>query len=298
MKNNSNGFAQATLLLGIIIGAVVVGVGYFVFSIYENNKHQAGEIETLKEQLTLKSPSPTPTKSIAEQKSSAPISKPARTPTVVTIPSATATPTVAPQQSLSSIIKEWRKGIAYVKCRFSYTDGTYIEKSGTGLFFGSGTNMVMSNLHVLSGGGVPPDFCAIKLPEDPDWEIVTGSEVKKGRNSLDVAYVVIENPTSYMQTVVTKTVGCKEKPDIGEKVVVLGYPGIGANLDITATEGIVSGYEAPYYITSAKIEHGNSGGVAIWVEKNCNLGIPTLVATGTLESLGRILDFGTALLAH
>lgn len=300
MKDNSHGFAQLPLLLGIVIGVVVVASGYFIFSVYEDSKHQADEIAELKKQLTLK-PSPlTSTSNAPDKKTPAPVAKPARipsaTPKVVSTP--TPTPTSNPQLSLSQTIKEWRNGIAYVKCRFSYTDGTYMEKSGTGLFFGSGTNILMSNLHVLSEEGVPPDFCAIKLPEDPDWAIITGSEVKKGRNDLDVAYAVIANPTNYMQSVTTKTLGCKETPDIGEKIIVLGYPGIGANFDITATEGIVSGYEPPYYITSAKIEHGNSGGVAIWVEKNCDLGIPTLVTTGELESLGRILDFKTAILAQ
>ena len=77
----------------------------------------------------------------------------------------------------------------------------------------------------------------------------------------------------------------------GEAVVVLGYPGIGSDTDITATEGIISGYEDTYYVTSANIDHGNSGGAAILLKDNCFLGIPTYVESGELESLGRILDW-------
>jgi len=70
----------------------------------------------------------------------------------------------------------------------------------------------------------------------------------------------------------------------------LGYPGIGGNNDITATEGIISSYDGDYYITSAKIEHGNSGGIAILIKDNCFLGIPSYAEAGEIESMGRILD--------
>lgn len=73
--------------------------------------------------------------------------------------------------------------------------------------------------------------------------------------------------------------------------MVLGYPSYGTDyLEITAIEGIVSGYDGEYYTTSAKIEQGNSGGVAISQKGNCYLGIPTAVKLGVFESLGRILD--------
>jgi hypothetical protein len=69
----------------------------------------------------------------------------------------------------------------------------------------------------------------------------------------------------------------------------LGYPSIGAKESITATEGILSGFDEEYYTTSAKIEQGNSGGAAIHVKNDCFLGLPTLVLAGRIESLARIL---------
>ena len=84
---------------------------------------------------------------------------------------------------------------------------------------------------------------------------------------------------------------CQKKASIGDSLIVLGYPSYGADYsEITATEGIVSGYDGEYYTTSAKIEQGNSGGVAILQKDNCYLGIPTAVRLGAFESLGRILD--------
>ena len=82
---------------------------------------------------------------------------------------------------------------------------------------------------------------------------------------------------------------CVDKPVIGDQVVILGYPSVGAEEGITATEGIVSGIDDDYYVTSAKIEQGNSGGAAILVKNNCLLGLPTLVVAGKIESLARIL---------
>ncbi|KKS24033.1 MAG: hypothetical protein UU82_C0013G0001, partial [Candidatus Nomurabacteria bacterium GW2011_GWC2_41_8] len=63
---------------------------------------------------------------------------------------------------------------------------------------------------------------------------------------------------------------------------------------LTVTDGIVSGVETDnngvhYYKTSAKIDHGNSGGIAI-EDSGCVIGIPTFVQQGELESIGRILD--------
>src|SRR3989344_5363432 len=77
--------------------------------------------------------------------------------------------------------------------------------------------------------------------------------------------------------------------EIGDKLLVLGYPKIGAKTGLTITDGIVSGIDKNYFITSAKIDKGNSGGAAILVKDDCYLGIPSSSAVGVIESLGRIL---------
>ena len=55
------------------------------------------------------------------------------------------------------------------------------------------------------------------------------------------------------------------------------------------TEGIISGFDEVFYTTSAKIEKGNSGGAAVSAERDCFLGMPTLVFAGKIESIARIL---------
>ena len=80
--------------------------------------------------------------------------------------------------------------------------------------------------------------------------------------------------------------------NIGDRLSILGYPGIGGET-LTVTDGIISGFEliggTRYLKTSAKIDHGNSGGIAV-KDSGCLIGIPTFVRRSRVESIGRILD--------
>jgi S1-C subfamily serine protease len=78
----------------------------------------------------------------------------------------------------------------------------------------------------------------------------------------------------------------ERQKEIKEK---LGYPFIGTSDNVTVTSGVISGIEQDYYVTDAKIDHGNSGGAAILTKNDCWLGIPSAAAVGSIESLGRIL---------
>ena len=75
---------------------------------------------------------------------------------------------------------------------------------------------------------------------------------------------------------------------IGDRVYVVGYPAAAGD-NITVTDGVISGFEGAYIKTSAKIDHGNSGGMAFH-ESGCSLGIPTAVTGGSLESYGFIIN--------
>ncbi len=83
----------------------------------------------------------------------------------------------------------------------------------------------------------------------------------------------------------------------GSPVIALGYPAYGRGSALITTNGVISGYggasslNAPYsnYIISAKIDSGNSGGVALSLnpqDQLCLLGIPTWVSTGNYENGG------------
>jgi len=95
---------------------------------------------------------------------------------------------------------------------------------------------------------------------------------------------------------------CSSPENTGDSVLILGYPVYGSKVnefssqdEPTATEGIISGKDGIYYTTSAKIDHGNSGGLAIDEASDCYFGIPTWDESGSFESLGRILPSSTFL---
>ena len=85
---------------------------------------------------------------------------------------------------------------------------------------------------------------------------------------------------------------CKnENVKLGEPVRIYGYPAISGGFALTITDGVVSSLleKDGLIITSAKISHGNSGGLA--VDKNgCRIGIPSMVSSDDAESLGVIIS--------
>lgn len=76
--------------------------------------------------------------------------------------------------------------------------------------------------------------------------------------------------------------------NIGEEVVILGYAGIAGSY-LSSKDGIISELDNPYIVTSAKIEHGDSGGGAFLVKTGCLIGLPVFSQAGEIESFGRIL---------
>lgn len=75
---------------------------------------------------------------------------------------------------------------------------------------------------------------------------------------------------------------------LGDPVRVYGYPALSGGYTLTVTDGIVSSFSGDGLIyTSAKISHGNSGGLA--VDRNgCMIGVPSMVSTDENESFGII----------
>ena len=85
---------------------------------------------------------------------------------------------------------------------------------------------------------------------------------------------------------------CKnENVKLGEPVRIYGYPAISGGFALTITDGIVSSLlpAEGLIITSAKISHGNSGGLAV-DQYGCRIGIPSMVSSDENESLGVIIS--------
>ncbi len=196
---------------------------------------------------------------------------------------------------IAKIISEWRPRIAYIECDWKNTNGfVYQTRSGSGIVTmeKNGSPSIITNTHiVVDQSGVLTTQCRIKLPDSSIINTVSASQISKSAGGYDWSRIDIGSLSPHINEVATNNFAvCADTPSVGTNVVIIGYPGIGSQTDITATEGIISGYDSNYYITSAKVEQGNSGGAAIDLKKNCYLGIPTFARTGGLESLARILS--------
>ena len=198
------------------------------------------------------------------------------------------------QPKLSSIVKNWRPYTAYIICSWDAPEELYGSGSGKIEEIDSeGRALIMTNKHVLLKEDNKPSECLITFPEiskiyrleDPD--VIT-------EDDLDVGYLIIEDPDQFITSLAMEFTGeaiCLEEAKPGDEILAIGYPGIGVSGDVTVTDGIISGIEGEYYISSVKLDYGNSGGIAILVEKNCYLGIPTASVTGKIESLAKILKY-------
>lgn len=194
--------------------------------------------------------------------------------------------------NLTAIVSQWRPRVAQVTCTWNLSDGSIEQSTGSGvLMIGGSAPAVTTNRHVVVYNGQIANKCSVKFPDDPAASIVSAINIAPSSPTTDWAQIYILKPSPYVQSLATASPNrCINKPAAGASIVILGYPSVGAQGDITATEGIISGFEGSYFISSAKVERGNSGGAAILTQQNCYLGIPSYVGAGQIESLARILD--------
>ena len=194
---------------------------------------------------------------------------------------------------LAKIVGEWEPRIVRVECSFGVT-----KQFGSGLLYQRSLEngdvvSVITNKHVvLDIFGRAPKSCASLMPDGSRFTSNTNSnEVDISATGLDFAILTINNSNTKLTGITSVSLNvCESKASTGAPILILGYPSIGSASSVTATDGIISGYDDNYYITNAKVERGNSGGAAIDLKNDCYLGIPSFVATGGLESLARILD--------
>lgn len=180
---------------------------------------------------------------------------------------------------------------------------------------GSGTilteeGIVLTNSHIIPqdkyGVQVDDKGCLVVLPDPQTGQpreiyLAHPIVVPDVSEKYDLAFMSIydayydEDARKYMGTYPKKlpafddTTRCKnENVKLGEPVRILGYPSISGGYALTITDGIVSSFPGDgLIVTSAKISHGNSGGLAI-DKDGCMLGVPSLVSSDDSESLGVI----------
>ncbi|SRR4030042_2000007 len=302
------GFIRTSILIAIIVGLFVVGgISYFGIVKYKNYQIEKSEKEKLAQDVEKirqekedeeKKKQESELEALKEEVEALKNQKPQII--IKEVP-------IEDENDLPSIINQWRPKIAHISCewRYSDTNKAYLWASGSGVLMKdsngiitgkAGSIIILTNRHVLQKDDkYTPDNCDISLPGMvSSLKIIDEGPLYFFRTShfgFDWGVIVLHYPTEYIKNLSSNDISiCKNKSAVGDKVVILGYPVIGSQTDITATEGIVSGYDGNYYITSAKIEQGNSGGAAISLKNNCYLGIPSFAQVGVIESLARILD--------
>lgn len=197
----------------------------------------------------------------------------------------------AKSPDIAALVQNWRLRIALIGCSFDLPNGSTVQGQGSGVLLSSSpTYTLTTNRHVVVHQGVTADFCIIKFPGDTETTLVNTEAIRPSPNGEDWATVDFKPSTVVASRKLSSAPRCTRKASAGESILILGYPTIGSRDDVTATEGIVSGFENNYYITSAKVERGNSGGAALLSKEGCYLGAPTYVGAGQVETLARILD--------
>ncbi len=192
--------------------------------------------------------------------------------------------TLAKNSDISGIISAWSPFVYDITCTFKGTGVTGKSSASATLEQNGASVRFITNRHVVEMNGQALVACSLTQPTLDTTFDVPASRITIS-DEHDVAYGTLTETPPAMRA----SQRCSTVPTIGDAVVMLGYPAIGASESVTATEGIVSGFDEDYYTTSAKIEKGNSGGAAIDVQRDCFLGLPTLVFAGKIESLARIL---------
>ncbi len=173
---------------------------------------------------------------------------------------------------------------------------------------GSGTiwtnnGIILTNNHVIKGSTT----CLITIPNPTDgsptaiytaiplivpdlsqlYDLaalqITGSYTDSNRKIWGVY------PTTF--PAFTKPFTCKDaKPQLGDTIRLYGYPVTSGDYNLTITDGIISNFtDNGDILTSAKVDSGNSGGLAINQQTGCMVGIPSAVESGNYQNLGVII---------
>lgn len=175
------------------------------------------------------------------------------------------------------------------------------KEGGSGMLI-SKDGLVLTNNHVVAGS----KLCVITLPDQTTGsttEIYQGfpTVIPKLSKQYDIATVTIVAPYEDADGKVWGThtndfpsfnepESCPQYvPQLGDAVKIYGYPVTSGGYNLTITDGIISSFsDVGYILTSAKIDNGNSGGLAINGD-GCWLGIPSAVVSGNHQNLGVII---------
>lgn len=174
------------------------------------------------------------------------------------------------------------------------------DSGGSGTMI-SNDGYILTNHHVIADA----EWCLITIPEEKTGEPAEiyysyPIIIPKVSEDYDIAMLKIDGvytdedgkswgsyPNNFISFQTNES--CENKNQtLGNQIKIYGYPTTTHNLNLTITEGIISNFDSGYILTSAKIDSGNSGGLAMDNE-GCWVGIPSAILEGNYQNLGVII---------
>jgi len=173
---------------------------------------------------------------------------------------------------------------------------------------GSGTirtedGLILTNNHVISGSS----FCLVSIPDETTGQAI---EIYKAEpiivpylsDQYDIAGLSIYDfytdddgkkwgvYPAVFPSFSTPGICDNYSPSLGERITIYGYPVTSGGYNLTVTDGVISSFaDDGTILTSAKIDSGNSGGLAV-NQNGCFVGIPSAVVNGNYQNLGVIIS--------
>lgn len=318
-KIKQKGFIKTPIIFAIIVGVLVFsGISYIVIRQYQHNQQkkavsekQAQELAKLqqdKEKQIEEKKNQELERRIKELENQPP----------QTIIKEISPPTTQNQEISAQEISPYLTGVIKIDCK---------NQEGSGTLWKIGDeNYILTNFHVVSNP-YPAGQCNVVVQEKDSSNGVGIYQIYpstgKSWNSytdvslLKISAIEIEGITSLpirnLNYNITSLRQCPHQVSLGLSVVIIGYPvfslspiqyqgeKLGEQTVRTITNGIISSYDSskvkpfgslpyPDYFVSAKIDSGNSGGMAFSKDSNglCILGIPTWLSIGNYETQGII----------
>lgn len=219
----------------------------------------------------------------------------------------------------ASELAPYLSGIARIECNDTWGSGTLWKRKDLGF-------TIMTNHHVIKDQGT--SFCIV-LPDEkikdgslhaytigPSSKMVIDSE--KDIAIIQLSPIISSDPVKPLNGL-NYSIGtvrfCDKKVLIGSPVMTVGFPAFAVksvdfqgqavnNYSSIVSNGIISGYDNSVnnqnftggtlsfqnYFISAKIDSGNSGGIAFSKDQDglCVLGVPTWLTVGNYETQGLV----------
>lgn len=185
---------------------------------------------------------------------------------------------------LEDVVKKWRPYVVRVTCIMLNSQGEkskYSDGSGFLVNIPSKGPSILTNSHVFSASGkISTNYCDIQFPDNSEVLRVERKDRYFSKEGYDKGILVISQPSEYVTNLIDNAKRTLRdciytKPESTDDIVIFGYPKDKPKNDISVSQGKIVGYMGNFFITSATMVEGYSGGVAVSLKDNCYLGIPT-----------------------